>query len=73
MALLYCYYSACYWQLRKNILDYFEDTMSQDSLNGSTLSTSSEREISCASKISSPSVLSQDTKTSKVIKKIQQQ
>ena len=40
--------------------------MSQDSLIGSTISTRSQKNISCASKISSPSVLSQGTKTSKV-------
>ena len=52
--------------LGQNFLDYLEDSMSQDSLIGSTISTRSEKSISCASKISSPSVLSQDTKTSKV-------
>ena len=66
MLLLKKHYAAFYWLLRKNLLDYLEDSMSQDSLIGSTISTRSEKSISCASKISSPSVLSQDTKTSKV-------
>jgi hypothetical protein len=58
---------ACYWQLRKAFLDYLEDSMSQDSLIGSTNSTRSKKNIKkCASNISLPSILSQDTKTSKV-------
>jgi hypothetical protein len=40
--------------------------MSHDSLIGSTISTRSRKSVSCASKISSTSVLSHDTKTSKV-------
>ena len=40
--------------------------MSQDSLIGSAISTISQKNISCASRISSPSVLSQDTKILKV-------
>ena len=40
--------------------------MSQDSLVGSTISTRSQKNISCASKISSPSVFSQDTKISRM-------
>jgi hypothetical protein len=39
--------------------------MSHDSLIGSTISTTSKKIVSCAGKISSPSVLSHDTKTSK--------
>jgi hypothetical protein len=66
MSILKCHYMASYWQLRKTFLDYLEDSMSQDSLIGSTISTRSKMNISCASNISSPSVLSQDTKTSKV-------
>jgi hypothetical protein len=46
-----------------------EDSMSHDSLIGSTISTRSKKNISCASEISSPSVLSHDTKTSKVSEK----
>jgi hypothetical protein len=66
MLLLKNQYAACYWLLRKNFLEYLEDSMSQDSLIGSTISTRSQKNISCANKISSPSVLSQDTKTPKV-------
>jgi hypothetical protein len=43
--------------------------MSHDSLIGSTISTRSKKSVSCASKISSPSVLSHDTKASKVSEK----
>jgi hypothetical protein len=43
--------------------------MSNDSLIGSTISTISKKSVSCASKISSPSVLSHDTKASKVSEK----
>jgi hypothetical protein len=43
--------------------------MSHDSLIGSTISTRSRKSVSCASKISSPSVLSHDTKASKVSEK----
>jgi hypothetical protein len=43
--------------------------MSHDSLIGSKISTISKKSVSCASKISSPSVLSQDTKTSKISEK----
>jgi hypothetical protein len=43
--------------------------MSQDTLIGSTISTRSKKSVSCASKISSPSVLSHDTKASKVSEK----
>jgi hypothetical protein len=38
-------------------------------LIGSTISTRSKKSVSCASKVSSPSVLSHDTKTSKVSEK----
>jgi hypothetical protein len=40
--------------------------MPHDSLIGSKISTRSKKSVSCASKISSPSVLSHDAKTSKV-------
>jgi hypothetical protein len=66
MSLLKHSYNARYWQLRKAFLDYLEYSMSQDSLIGSTISTRSKKNISCASNISSPSVMSQDTKTSKM-------
>jgi hypothetical protein len=58
-----------YWKVRKNFLDYIEDSMSHDSLIGSTISTRSKKSVSCASKISFPSVLSHDTKASKVSEK----
>jgi hypothetical protein len=58
-----------YWKVRKDFLDYIEDSMSQDSLIGSTISTRSKKSVSCATKISSPSVLSHDTKISKVSEK----
>jgi hypothetical protein len=43
--------------------------MSHDSMIGSTISTRSKKSVSCASKISSPSVLSHDIKASKVSEK----
>ena len=58
--------AACYRQLCKYLLDYLEDAMSKHSLNRSKISTRSQKNISCASKVSSPSVLSHDSKTSKV-------
>jgi hypothetical protein len=59
-----------YWKVRKEFLDYIEDSMSQDSLIGSTISTRSKKNVSFASKISSPIVLSHVTKTSKVSEKV---
>jgi hypothetical protein len=47
-------------------LDFIEGSISHDSLIGSTISTRSKKRVSCAGKISSPSVLSHDTKASKV-------
>jgi hypothetical protein len=58
-----------YWTVRKNFLDYIEDSISHDSLIGSTISTRSKKSVSCASKFSSPKFLSHDTKTSKVSEK----
>jgi hypothetical protein len=58
-----------YWKVRKDFLDYIEDSMFHDSLIGSTISTRSKKSVSCASKISSQSVLSHDTKISKVSEK----
>jgi hypothetical protein len=63
------HYMTFYWKLRKDFLDYIEDSMSRDSLIGSTISTRSKKSVSCASNISSPIVLSHDTKTSKVSEK----
>jgi DNA primase len=56
-----------YWKARKDFLDYIQN--SHDSFIGSTISTRSKKNVSCASKMSSPSVLSHDTKTSKVSEK----
>jgi hypothetical protein len=63
------HYMTFYWKVRKDFLDYIEDSMSHDSLIRSTISTRSKKSVSCASKISSPSVLSHDTKASKVSEK----
>jgi hypothetical protein len=63
------HYMKFYWKVRKDFLDYIEDSMSHDSLIGSTISTRSKKSVSCASKISFPSVLSHDTKTSKISEK----
>jgi hypothetical protein len=58
-----------YWKVRKIFLDYIEDSMSHDSLIGSTISTRSKKNVSCANKISSPSVLSHHSMASKVSEK----
>jgi hypothetical protein len=58
-----------YWKVHKDFLDYIEDSMSHDSLIGSTISTRTKKSVSCASMISSPSVLSHDTKASRVSEK----
>jgi hypothetical protein len=63
------HYMTYYWKVRKDFLDYIEDSMSHDSLIGSTVSNRSEKNVSFASNISSPSVLSHNTKTSKVSEK----
>jgi hypothetical protein len=63
------HYITFYWKVHKDFLDYIEDSISHDSLIGSTISDRSKKSVSCASKISSPSVLSHDTKTSKVSEK----
>jgi dynactin complex subunit len=63
------HYMTFYRKVRKNFLDYIEDSMSHDSLIGFTISTRSKKSVSCASKISSPSVLSHDPKTSQVSEK----
>jgi hypothetical protein len=59
------HYMACYWQMKKDFLDFLEDFATKDSLIGSTISTRSKKTVSCASKISSPSVVSEDTQVSK--------
>jgi hypothetical protein len=63
------HYMTFYWKLRKDFLDYIEDSMSHDTLIGSTISTRFKKSVSCASKISSPSAISHDTKASKVLEK----
>jgi hypothetical protein len=63
------HYMIFYWKVRKDVLDNIEDSISHDSLIGSTISTISKKSVSCASKTSSPSVLSHDTMTSKVSEK----
>jgi hypothetical protein len=61
------HYMTLYWKVRKEFLDYIEDSMSHDSFIGSKISNRSKKSVSCASKISSPSVLSHDSKTSRVV------
>jgi hypothetical protein len=63
------HYMTFYWKVHKDFLNYIGDSMSHDSLIGSTISTRSKKSVSCSSKISSPSVLSHDIKTSKVSEK----
>jgi hypothetical protein len=63
------HYMTFYWKVRKDFLDYKEDSMSHDSLIGSTISNRSKKSVSCASKISSPSDLSHATKASKLSEK----
>jgi hypothetical protein len=63
------HYMTFYWKMRKYFLDFIEDSMSHDSLIGSTISTISKKNVSCASKISYPSILSHDAKTSKISEK----
>jgi hypothetical protein len=58
-----------YWKVRKDFLDHIEDSMSHGSFIGSTISTRYKKSVSCDSKISSPSFLSHDTETSKVLEK----
>jgi hypothetical protein len=56
-------------QLRKEFLHYLEDFMTHDSLIGSTINTVSEKDASCARKMSSPSMLIVNTEMSKRIAK----
>jgi hypothetical protein len=63
-------YMTYYWKVRKDFLEHIEDSMSHDSLIGSTISTRSKKSVSCVGDISYPSVPSHDkTKTSKVSEK----
>jgi hypothetical protein len=65
MFILKCHYMKCYLQLRMQLLDHLEDLMTQDSLMGSTVSTRSKKRVSVISRMSSPSVKSVNTETSK--------
>jgi hypothetical protein len=56
-------YMTFYWKASEDFLDYIEDSMIHDYLIGSKISTRFNNNPSCASKISSPSVFSNDTKT----------
>jgi hypothetical protein len=63
-------YMTFHSKVLKDFLDYIENSMSHDSLVGCTIITRSKNNLSCANKISSPSVLfSHNTKTSKVSEK----
>jgi hypothetical protein len=46
------HYMTFYWKVRKDFLDYIEDSMSHDSLIGSTISNRSKKNVSCTNKIS---------------------
>jgi hypothetical protein len=59
------HYMARYWQIRKAFLNYLEDFTAQDSLTGSTISTTSKKHESVVSKVSTPSVLSDNIEISK--------
>jgi hypothetical protein len=58
-------YMTFYWKARKDFLNDIEDSISHHYSIGSTISTRSKKSFSCSRKISSPSVLSHDTKTLK--------
>jgi hypothetical protein len=55
------HYMTFYWKAQNDFLDYIEDSMSHNYLIGNTISTRSKKSVSCASKISSPRVLSHHT------------
>jgi hypothetical protein len=57
--ILRTHYMAHYWRIRKDFLNYLEDFTTQDSLIGSSISTTSKKQVS------SPSVLSDNTEISK--------
>jgi hypothetical protein len=44
------HYMTLYWKVRKDFLDYIEDSMSHDSLIGSTISTRSKKNVYCANR-----------------------
>jgi hypothetical protein len=60
------YYITFYWKVRKGSIDYMHDSISHDSLIGLIIIIRSKKCVSCESQMSSPSVLSHDTKASKV-------
>jgi hypothetical protein len=63
------HYMTFYRKLHKDFLNYIEDSLSHDSLIGSTISTRSKKNVSCAIEISSSSALSRNSKTPKVSEK----
>jgi hypothetical protein len=63
------HYMKFYWKVRKDFLDFTDDSTPHDFLIRSTISNRYKKNASCASKTSSTSVLSHDTKTSKVSEK----
>jgi hypothetical protein len=67
------HYMESYWKMRKDFLDYLEDFETQDSLIGSTIHTRSKKNVSCANKRCSPSVVLEDTKVSKASEKSNEQ
>jgi hypothetical protein len=62
-----------YWQIRKDFLNYLEDFTTQNSLIGSTISNRSKKHESSVSKLSSPSVISDNTEISKISAKSYEQ
>jgi hypothetical protein len=59
------HYMTYYWKVRKDFLDYMEDSISHDCLIGFTIITRFKKNVSCTDKISFPSVLSHDTRHQK--------
>jgi hypothetical protein len=56
------HYMTFYWRVSKDFLDQIEDSMSHDILIGSTISTRSKKNVSCASTVPSPNVQAKDVK-----------
>jgi hypothetical protein len=63
------HYMTFYWKVSKDFILHIENLTSHDSLIGSTISTRSKKNVPCAIKISSQSVLSLDAKISKISNK----
>ena len=59
------HYMTHYWQLRKEFLKYFDESMTYDSLIGSKICSISKKNLSYVSKISAPSILTENTEISK--------